>query len=232
MSWFEKNTSTYNAIANHFAETRKGYMGDIATLLAYVKRGDRVLDIGCGSGRLYHFLENIQVAYTGIDPSKEQLRVAKKAYPKARFLLGNMCHLPFLDASFDIVYCIASFHHLEHEIDRMAALQEMHRVLKSGGILLMINWDLLGAWAQQKAVHGAYTRIGEMDYQVPWMNSDRHVMGNRYYHAFTIEEITRLSEAIGFIVQKQYQTSNDRDNNIESERPGNIVSILNKKKDT
>ena len=55
---------------------------------------------------------------------------------RAEFLVGDSEHLPFADDSFDVVVCCNSFHHYPHQ---RRAVGEMHRVLVSGGRLMIID---------------------------------------------------------------------------------------------
>jgi ubiquinone/menaquinone biosynthesis C-methylase UbiE len=99
-------------------------------------RGDRVLDVGCGTG---YFARRIAPAVqpggsvVGIDPSQPMVDYATEhGPPNCTFQVAGAEDLPFPDASFDLVVSSLAFHHFP--ADRRAdAVREMFRVLRPGG---------------------------------------------------------------------------------------------------
>jgi ubiquinone/menaquinone biosynthesis C-methylase UbiE len=98
--------------------------------------GARVLDVGCGTGRLAHWMaERVGRlgAVTGIDPLEERIQIARSRGGGARFEVGQAEDLgAFPDASFDAV-CMSSVLHWVS--DKAKALAEARRVLRPGGRL-------------------------------------------------------------------------------------------------
>ncbi len=117
----------------------------------FADRPIRVLDVGCGTGvfasRIREALPNAQVV--GIDLVRGML--AKGAERWKRHADGVIAiqadseRLPFAWGTFDVVTCANSFHHYPHQ-DR--AVDEMRRVLKPGGRLMLVNGyrDLPWGW--------------------------------------------------------------------------------------
>jgi ubiquinone/menaquinone biosynthesis C-methylase UbiE len=103
-----------------------------------VKNGHKVLDIGCGTGRLgLYAADKIGPTgwFVGIDPLENRINIAKKKNrnPIAVFKTGVSDDLSFLsDDTFDIVYLNAVFHWI---VNKDATLAEIHRILKPGGKL-------------------------------------------------------------------------------------------------
>lgn len=101
-----------------------------------ISEGARVLDVGCGTGRLAHWIaERVGAsgAATGIDPLAERIQLARSRGGAARFEVGQAEDLgAFDDASFDAVCMSAVFHWLT---DKAKALAEVRRVLRPGGRL-------------------------------------------------------------------------------------------------
>jgi ubiquinone/menaquinone biosynthesis C-methylase UbiE len=101
-----------------------------------LKEGARVLDVGCGTGRLAHWIaERVGAtgAVAGIDPLAERIHIARSRGGAARFEVGRAEDLhAFEDASFDAV-CMSSVLHWVD--DKAKALAEVRRVLRPGGLL-------------------------------------------------------------------------------------------------
>jgi ubiquinone/menaquinone biosynthesis C-methylase UbiE len=101
---------------------------------------DRVLDVGCGTGALLDQLSRSypQARLTGVDPVPEMLAVARtRLSADVDLREGWAERLPFPDESFDVVVSCNMFHYIRKPI---AALQEMGRVLRSGGELVITDW--------------------------------------------------------------------------------------------
>ena len=166
----EQNKNVYDRIASLFAQTRKYLWDDLKPLKKYMRHGYRVLDIGCGTGRLYHLFKDFQgIEYTGLDQSEKQIAEAKKDFPQNTYVVAEMTDLPFNDCSFDIIYCIAAFHHLPDEKYRLKALHEMKRVSKSGHYIIMTNWNLYSKSAQKNVGSGKWEVEREIFWYHGWM---------------------------------------------------------------
>jgi 2-polyprenyl-3-methyl-5-hydroxy-6-metoxy-1,4-benzoquinol methylase len=104
-------------------------------LLARVRAGERVLDVGCGEGRFTAELTAARVHGVGIDVAEEPLRRARAAHPGVDVRLVDACGpWPLPDASFDAVWAGEV---IEHVADTAAWLSEVRRVLRPGGRLLV-----------------------------------------------------------------------------------------------
>jgi 27-O-demethylrifamycin SV methyltransferase len=101
------------------------------------RSGQRLLDIGCGSGRTaLQLATRHDVQVTGCTVSRAQVGAANERAEEAgladrvRFEYGNGMDLPYPDASFDLAWAVESFDHMS---DRVRAFGEVRRVLKPGG---------------------------------------------------------------------------------------------------
>lgn len=220
----EQVKQVYNRIAQPFAQTRSYVWGDLKPFKKYVKNGDKILDLGCGAGRLYQLFDGLQVEYIGVDISEGQIKIAQEQYPHNTYIIAEMGKLPLPDASFDSIFCIAAFHHLPDVDTRIGALEEMKRVLKPGGMVIMTNWNIDSSWWKKKVEQGKYKILGDRDVEVPWKDNSGKVLGERYYHGFTQIELQTLFETVGFHVLNQYITRNAQWG--DDKEGGNIISIL------
>jgi SAM-dependent methyltransferase len=110
---------------------------------ATIRKGDRVLDVACGTGVLTREAARLAGptgAVTGLDLSPEMLAVAARLSPELRWQEGSGQSLPFPDQSFDAV--ISQFG-LMFFPDPVAGLREMMRVLVPGGRLAVAVWGSL-----------------------------------------------------------------------------------------
>jgi ubiquinone/menaquinone biosynthesis C-methylase UbiE len=123
-----------------------GIPRDHAALLdqAHLGPGDRVLEIGCGTGNLALRTKrrHPSVEVVGLDPDGAALdraaRKARRAGLDVRWDRGFADALPYPDASFDLVLSAMMLHHVE-AADRPTALREVARVLAPGGTVLVLD---------------------------------------------------------------------------------------------
>jgi SAM-dependent methyltransferase len=111
---------------------------------AAIKTGDRVLDVGCGTGVLAReALERVgrQGQVVGLDLNEGMLAVAARAEPRIEWRQGDAASLPFEDASFGVV--VSQFA-LMYFPERATALSEMWRTLAPQGRLAIAAWAPLG----------------------------------------------------------------------------------------
>jgi SAM-dependent methyltransferase len=99
--------------------------------------GQRVLDIGCGTGVFLSLAAERGAAPWGIDASEALLELARRRVPDADLRLGDMQYLPYEDDSFDLVTGFTSFF---FAADLVAALREAGRVAKLGAPVVIQVW--------------------------------------------------------------------------------------------
>lgn len=131
----------YDFIFGTFLRTSEGKIMN----LAGIKTGDTVLDVGCGPGALSRHAKK-QAGQSGkvhgIDAAPEMIEFARqKAAVKGievEYHLGVAEALPFADATFDVIISRLVIHHLPGDL-KEKAFAEMHRVLKPGGVCLLVD---------------------------------------------------------------------------------------------
>jgi ubiquinone/menaquinone biosynthesis C-methylase UbiE len=125
------------------------------TLLALLPevQGQRVLEVGCGTGNISLTLAHRGAAVVGLDRSGPMLA---RAQGKARgeglaitWVKGLASRLPFADGSFDGVMCVLA---LDFMADREGALREMVRVLRPGGFLSVAVLNRFSLWTLKRVI--------------------------------------------------------------------------------
>ncbi len=113
--------------------------------LGGIRSGDRVLDVGCGTGDLTLAAAaraSAQGEVVGIDASPEMIQVARQKAGRhgaaARFDVAVIERIPFSDNYFDVVLSSLMLHHLPGDL-KQRGLAEVLRVLKPGGRLLVVD---------------------------------------------------------------------------------------------
>ncbi|WP_416968204.1 class I SAM-dependent methyltransferase [Streptomyces sp. 4F14] len=190
--------SVYRQVADEYDERIPGHgpCDEMFTtterrfLLAAIRPGERVLDIGCGTGRFTVPMTERGAQVTGLDLSHAMLDVAAGKLSErgltADLREGDMTHMPFPDGSFDTVTSMLALMHLPLE-DRPAVFAEVHRVLRPGGRMLlgvknslfeeMFTADRFASVdvtdVENKQLLFTGTRSGE-EYLAPWFSFSPH----------------------------------------------------------
>ena len=105
---------------------------------AAVPSGARLLDVGCGTGRWVRRYEERGFSVVGVDATIGMLQIARTHRTSAPLTVGLAQNLPFSDTAFDCVSDITVVQHIPYEL-QLNALQEMVRVLKPGGRLILME---------------------------------------------------------------------------------------------
>lgn len=96
----------------------------------------RWLDIGCGDGKFTSSIKGIAKVVVGIDISEPGLLFARCLVPEVKFCLMDSSKMAFPDSTFDVVSCLDVLEHLsQQKLEK--TLNEMHRVLKDDGALII-----------------------------------------------------------------------------------------------
>jgi ubiquinone/menaquinone biosynthesis C-methylase UbiE len=129
---YDRLAEKYQAIRHAFNSERE--LGEFAGLLP---KKAKVLDVGCGDGvPVAKFLVKRGFDVTGIDFSKNMLKLARKNVPKAKFVLKDMTKLDFKTGSFDGLTAFYSIIHVPRK-KHFLMFQSFHRTLKPKGIMLI-----------------------------------------------------------------------------------------------
>jgi len=147
---------------------------------AAIRAGQRVLDIGCGTGSVTLLVKRLHpdAHVVGLDPDPKALaRAARKAERRGidvHLERGFSDRLPYQDASFDAVFSSLMFHHLTRE-EKLATLREVRRVLRPGGSLNLFDFGPPRRWSSRllaHAFHGAENMRDNVDGRIPSLMSE------------------------------------------------------------
>ncbi len=219
----------YTRIADQFDKTRQYSWGDFSVFDSLVKDGMRVLDVGCGNGRLFQYLQNRNISYVGIDANHGFITIARQTYSghptKPKFFLCDMSDIDVIlsdvDIQFDMIFGIAVLHHIPTHAFQLQVLKNIKKFLKPEGILVLENWNLLQLGKGTKTVwHSCVQRnlakklpwetqygISRRDLSISdvitqWGKSENQAF--LYYHAFTLRELSSLLTSSGYHIRTGY----------------------------
>jgi SAM-dependent methyltransferase len=178
----------YNTIADEFNKTRVRLWDCVKNYLDTFESNSYILDIGAGNGKYMDYRND--VIMKGIDISNELVKICNKK--NLDVIHGNMINLPFEDNIFDASLCVAAYHHLDNEIDRKKALDEMYRVLKIGGKCFIEVWGK----EQTNKSNKNTLEFKNKNNLVKWTSVKTNQIYYRYYNIYSknelMEEIIRL----------------------------------------
>ncbi len=197
--YIELTLAAYNEKAVEFDRTRSYLPSDIISLASNAVDGDKILDVGCGNGRLVDCFK-ANVDYVGLDNSSKLIDIAKIRYPKNHFkIIDDIENLPYSNSYFDKLYCLAVFHHLPTTDKRLEVLKEFLRVLRAGGYLYLTVWDLTTRKGYDNIAEASRNDsvLEEGDLLLPLFSPDRETL--RYVHQFTESELRSLATNAGYI---------------------------------
>lgn len=186
----------YNNFAKTFSKSRKNLKWpEIDYFIQYIssnfKSKINILDIWCGNWRILKTLNNswLEFSYLWTDSSEWMINEAKILFPENKFQTLDMLNMDKIWQKFDIIFFIASFHHLQTIEDRLNVLNKAKNLLNDWWIIMMTNWNLL--WEMNFIKYkDSYIWNGDFNIKI----------GNfkRYYHSFGLDELSKLFDLSGF----------------------------------
>uniref|UniRef100_A0A7S2L5X1 Methyltransferase type 11 domain-containing protein n=1 Tax=Zooxanthella nutricula TaxID=1333877 RepID=A0A7S2L5X1_9DINO len=162
--------------------------------------GKKVLDVGCGRGRIAHHVASYSGAHvTGLNIDRSQIAMGREYAEatsmgsKLEFVEGNYNDpLPFADGAFDALYHVQA---LTYAKDLPALLRDMHRVLKPGAKVSFLDWFKLPAYDPSDSHHRKLLADVKAVIGAVWTPSP--------------EEYVEALEQAGFVVLSSREASED-----------------------
>lgn len=242
----ELNKKSYDKIAEHFSITRGYIWPDLKNLGEHIHNNYKVLDVGCGNGRLYEELEAKNVEYYGVDSCLKLIDIARDRYGKShasRFGVFDIFSMPFQEGQFDAIFAVAVINHLPTKELQKKALLKLNKLLKPDGTLLMTNWNLWRPTLNKKSVfyyalkklktsNEEWKKIyltdkkefGFKDIMTQWQTGNEK--SPLYYYAFSLTELNNLVKECGFEISDSYYSKKGK--KVNRCKGGNIVTIARK----
>ncbi|MCK5548475.1 MAG: methyltransferase domain-containing protein [Thermoplasmata archaeon] len=204
--------TTFDDIAEDFDRTRYKPWEECIDFARTISPGSIILDVGCGNGRNCILLAK-EHRVIGLDISHKMLLLARRNVGNkgldhnCDFVQSDVVEHPVKDSSADVVFYIATLHHIPTERGRLNSLRELKRTLRKGGRALISVWafdqprfqELLDEHLREKENFG--------DVSVDWKRKDGRTF-KRFYHLFYGEELKELALKAGLTVVDHFK-SND-----------------------
>jgi ubiquinone/menaquinone biosynthesis C-methylase UbiE len=146
------------------------------------KESLRVLDIGCGTGYLLHFLRQhypLNGEPVGLDISAHALKFCQQRGWKD-LILGSATSVPLPSNSFDLIICIDTIQHLSPSGADQTAINEFSRLLSKGGLVYLRTNSALGRVALEGADPNQYRRYKLTDVEEMLQRADLEVVRSTY----------------------------------------------------
>uniref|UniRef100_T1J3X4 Fe2OG dioxygenase domain-containing protein n=1 Tax=Strigamia maritima TaxID=126957 RepID=T1J3X4_STRMM len=138
---------TYDAIADHFNETRHKPWPRVVDFLQSLPSYSIVLDVGCGNGK--YFNTNPDLLHFGCDQSGKLLEICQKKGNQV--FASDIVNLSVRQNSTDACICIAVIHHLSTKERRLSAISNLIDSVRPGGKILIYVWAMEQDLAPKKS---------------------------------------------------------------------------------
>ncbi len=198
--------NNYDEIADDFNKTReKNFHSLVLEIInkLNIKTGDKILDLGCGNGRLIKNLPS-NIFYLGLDNSSKLIELAGKNYQKENIIFKQQDILKteeFNFSDFKYIFCLAVFHHLPGKKKQLSFLWQIYDKMNKGSVLILSVWRLRNGFKFFKRFLNSFLkqlyRGRVLDYgDLLFYGFKRNSL--RYYHAFSLREIKKIIYKIPF----------------------------------
>ena len=200
----QKMQQYFDIIAYDYANKRSKPDKKMLYVTPYLKKGMRILDLGCGHGRFFELMPE-GVEYIGLDFSKKLLEIAGKKYSKGNFIYGDITDGKVYEklGKFDAVFCLAVYHHLMDKKTQQKVTKLIFESLNKNGLFMVtvLNFYKKGNWLNHAV------KVNPKKYLVPWRLSDGKKVTKtvkRNFYAFEPKELKKLVEEQSFKVEKEF----------------------------
>lgn len=213
------NREFYAAFADQFAGSRTLADPALTRILPHIPAQAKVLDVGCGNGRLALLLDRERpgATYVGVDAVPQLIGLARVYTANLenvvpQFLIADITQLDWsllIDPLLiDTIVCLAVLHHIPSFDLRLIVMREMRRVLAPGGTVILSTWQFLDTERMRRKIVD-WSEVGMAegdlesgDYLLDWKRGGR---GLRYCHLVDKAEVEQLAAESGLRVRETFR---------------------------
>ncbi len=215
------NREFYRQFALPFSETRHMLQPGVQRVLARIPLLARVLDLGCGNGRLWLGLvqAGFRGDYVGLEWSDELLALAQQSAegvttpgkPKPLFLRADLADAAWSatipSPPYDVIAAFAVLHHLPGQALRMTLCQTMRQLIASEGFIALSAWQFMRSprWQARilpwETIGLSEEQLEAGDFLLDWR---RGGFGLRYVHLFEEDELCAIATQSRFRVLETF----------------------------
>jgi SAM-dependent methyltransferase len=176
----KKTIETYEQAADFYDSLYPDVNKENIDFFIYKLNGDKILDIGCGSGRDAEYFVSKGLDVTGIDLSNRFIEISQDRVPKAKFIKMDMRNINFPVEYFDGIWLMASILHIP-KLEVKDTIIKFREVLKTNGIIYIS------------------VKLGEGE---KFVKRDRYKGLEKFFAFYTESEMSDLLENCGFEIIK------------------------------
>jgi 2-polyprenyl-3-methyl-5-hydroxy-6-metoxy-1,4-benzoquinol methylase len=161
---------------------------------AWLPSGQRLLEIGCSAGYLTRFFKDKTDRIVGFDINFPALQSAKERNREHSVICGSVEKLPFLDDSFDAIVMLEVIEHIDSDV---AAVNEVRRVLKPGGTLILSTpnvgmFAFLDPYNVRKAVQRKFSSFYNLAARLVRFESGQFTDNMERHRHYRLKELAHL----------------------------------------
>lgn len=187
--------SSFDRIATEFDATRQHPWPETFLFASLLPPGSKVLDLGCGNARNWEVFRERGHAVVGLDASRKSLKRGATRIGTRSIIQGDAVYLPVRSSVLDAIHCVAVIHHLPSERERLSTAEEIGRVLRPQGTVLLSAW----AFEQKR-----FANLPSPDVTVPWRRTNGPSVP-RFYHLFRAGELEELATSARLEISRAWR---------------------------
>lgn len=192
---------TYDKIAEDWHQDHRKddwWIEGTNKFISFLKKGDLVLDVGCGGGTKSKYLIQKGLNVIGIDFSGKMIEIAKREVPNGTFIVKDLADVETLDYTFDGIFAQAVLLHIPKSKAKEAIQRMVDKLKKRGYLYIAVKARKPGGAEEEMCV--------EEDYGYRY---------ERFFSFFSLEEIKQHMEESGFNIIYETSTHSSRTNWIQ-----------------